>query len=393
MTDIFVGFLSLSLLIWLYLLGLRGGFWLSNQRIEDSETTLTNYPRVCTVIPARNEADVLPISLKSLLTQDYPGQFSIILVDDQSTDQTGQVAQEIAQKLEQSSRLTVISGQPLAQGWTGKLWALKQGIEAAQQLDPPPQYILLSDADISHHDTNVQELVTKAERENLDLTSLMVKLRCQSGWEKFLIPSFVFFFQKLYPFPWINNPERKMAGAAGGCILISQKALTRIGGIESVKNALIDDCSLAYQVKSTLEPKSGGIWLGLTEKVISLRPYDTLDTIWNMVARTAYTQLSYSPWLLMGTVLGMIIVYLLAPIGAIVGLITGNILILGLSLLTWVLMTLSYLPTLKLYQLSPLWGVALPAIAFLYNLMTIDSALRHWRGEGGAWKGRVYSGQ
>jgi hopene-associated glycosyltransferase HpnB len=390
MMHIFLGFLSLSLLIWLYLLGFRGGFWQSNQRIDGSDSHLTSYPSVCAVIPARNEADVLPISLKSLLTQNYLGQFSIILVDDQSTDQTVKVAEEIAQKLEQSSYLTVISGKSLEKGWTGKLWAMKQGIEAAQQLEDPPKYILFTDADICHHDTNLQELVAKAERENLDLTSLMVKLRCKSGWEKFLIPSFVFFFQKLYPFPTINNPDRKMAGAAGGCILIRMDALTRIGGIESVKNALIDDCSLAYQVKSTMNPNSGGIWLGLTEKVVSLRPYDTLETIWNMVARTAYTQLSYSPWLLTGTVLGMIIVYLLAPIGTILGLMTGNTVILGLSLFIWLLMAVAYFPTLKLYQLSPLWGIALPAIAFLYNLMTIDSALRHWRGKGGAWKGRVY---
>ncbi|MGK7932416.1 MAG: glycosyltransferase [Microcystaceae cyanobacterium] len=390
MMDIFVGFLGLSLLIWLYLLGFRGRFWLSNQRIDDLSNHLTSYPTVCAVIPARNEADVLPVSLKSLLLQNYGGQFSIVLVDDQSTDQTGKVAQEIAHKLDKSARLNVIQGKPLEKGWTGKLWAMKQGIEAAQQLEDSPKYILFTDADICHHDTNLQELVTKSEKENLELTSLMVKLRCDSGWEKFLIPSFVFFFQKLYPFPTINNPDRKLAGAAGGCILIRREALTRIGGIESVKNALIDDCSLAYRVKSTLEPNSGGIWLGLTEKVTSLRPYDTLETIWNMVARTAYTQLSYSPWLLIGTVLGMIIIYLLAPIGTILGLILGNILMLGLSLLIWLLMTLAYFPTLKLYQLSPLWGITLPAIAFLYNLMTIDSALRHWRGEGGAWKGRVY---
>ncbi len=387
---IFLGLLILSLVIWLYLLGLRGGFWLSNQRIAENQAEITEYPSVCAIIPARNEADVLPISLKSLLTQEYTGQFSIILVDDQSEDNTGKVAREIAQELDQSSRLNVILGQPLPQGWTGKLWAMQQGIQSTSDLSFKPQYLLFTDADIYHHSTNLKELVNHAEKHHLDLTSLMVKLRCESFWEKFLIPAFVFFFEKLYPFPWVNNINRKMAAAAGGCILIRRQALARIGGIEAIRLALIDDCSLAAQVKASLPQESGGIWLGLTEKVISLRPYETLDTIWNMIARTAYTQLGYSPLLLLGTLVGMMLVYLLAPVGLIMGLVTHNIIILGLSLILWILMAISYYPTVKLYQLSPLWSLSLPAIALLYNLMTFDSAYRHWQGKGGGWKGRVY---
>ncbi len=394
MVNILVIIASLSLIIWVYLLLFRGGFWLSNQRVDSNFNSLNQYPSVCAVIPARNEADVLPISLKSLLNQDYSGSFSIILVDDQSDDNTGKVAQEIAKNFQQSEQLQVISGQPLASGWSGKLWAMKQGIEQAKHLEYKPDYLLLTDADIEHHNTNIQELVNKAETENLALTSLMVKLRCDSFWEQFLIPAFVYFFEKLYPFSWVNNAQNKMAAAAGGCILIRRDILEEIGGIEIVKQALIDDCSLAAAVKAKLQENSKnpdqGIWLGLSEKTLSLRPYDNLDSIWNMVARTAYTQLNYSPLLLIGTLLGLTLVYLIAPISLLIGLIIQNQLIAILGGITWLLMTISYLPTLKLYQCSPLWGLSLPLIGFLYGLMTIDSALRHWRGKGGGWKGRVY---
>lgn len=385
----------LSLIIWLYLLLFRGGFWLTNQRINPQVKPLGNYPSVCTIIPARNEADVLPISLKSLLEQDYAGDFSIILVDDQSNDGTGEVAQKIAQDCQKTERLTVIPGQPLAPGWSGKLWAMKQGIDYAKNLNKQPDYLLLTDADIEHHSTNLKELITKAETENLALTSLMVWLRCQSFWERFLIPAFVFFFEKLYPFPWVNNPQHKMAAAAGGCILIRRDILEKIGGIDVVKNALIDDCSLAAAVKAKLQENTPnpnqGIWLGLSEKTRSLRPYETLDSIWNMVARTAYTQLSYSPILLLGTLIGMTLVYLVAPVSVIIGLITGNFAIAIIGGLTWGLMAISYVPTLTLYRCSPLWGFMLPIIGLFYSLMTLDSAWRHWRGKGGGWKGRVYS--
>jgi hopene-associated glycosyltransferase HpnB len=409
----------LSALIWAGLLAFWGQFWRCDQRLEKSSAlgvenaelkepiptsdtrhpTPDTFPSVCAIIPARNEADILPETLRSLLLQDYPGEFHIILVDDQSTDGTGETAVAIAQELNQSERLTVIRAKPLPAGWTGKLWAMEQGVQQAQTLDPLPDYFLLTDADIEHDRANLHQLVAKAQQDNLDLVSLMVLLRCQSVWEKLLIPAFVFFFQKLYPFPWVNDPNRSTAAAAGGCILIRRQALTGIGGLQSLRQALIDDCSLAQQVKGLGKVKqpdrspsatSGKIWLGLTQTTRSLRPYDTLATIWEMVARTAYTQLGYSPFLLVGTVFGMTLVYLVTPIALFTGVATQNWALSAAGLFGWVLMTIAYLPTVRLYQLSDLWAVCLPAIALLYNLMTIDSALRHWRGQGGAWKGRTY---
>jgi hopene-associated glycosyltransferase HpnB len=393
----------LSLLIWLYLLIFRGRFWLADQKIELPSITLNNYPSICAIIPARNEADVLSISLASLLKQNYLGDFSLILVDDQSIDDTGHIAEEIAQKLQKNQHLTVIYGQPLPVGWTGKLWAIEQGIIAANQRQNPPDYFLFTDADIQHDLNNVQELAIKAEQENLALTSLMVLLRCESFWEKLLIPAFVFFFQKLYPFPWVNHPQNKMAAAAGGCILIRREILEKIGGIAILKQALIDDCSLAAAVKSYLQTnpnslstsanntkQSASIWLGLTNKTVSLRAYHSLKSLWDLVARTAFTQLNYSVLLLLGTVLSMILIYLIAPFSIILGISLNNGLIVILAGLIWVLMIIAYIPTLKLYKLSPLWALTLPAIAFLYTLMTIDSAWRYWRGRGGGWKGRVY---
>jgi len=363
----------------------------NNHSFEIHNIDLPSYPSVCAIIPARNEADVLPVSLKSLLNQDYSGQFSIILIDDQSTDKTGEVAQEIANQLNQSSRLKVISGKPLPIAWSGKLWAMEQGIQSAKNQGLSPDYFLFTDADIEHHSTNLKELVTKAEKENLALTSLMVLLRCDSFWEKFLIPAFVFFFQKLYPFPWVNNPQNKMAAAAGGCILIKRDRLEEIGSIPSLREALIDDCTLAQKIKRlSISDNPSKIWLGLTEKTKSLRPYDSLDTIWNMIARTAYTQLNYSLLLLLGTVLGISLVYLAAPVILLLGFYLESRNLMIISSLTWLLMAIAYLPTLRLYKLSPLWSLSLPIIALFYNLMTIDSALRYWRGQGGGWKGRIY---
>ncbi|NET60812.1 MAG: glycosyltransferase [Symploca sp. SIO2E6] len=419
-----LGITVLSLVIWIGLLGFRGQFWRANQRLEVESTKRELWPRVCAVIPARNEAQLLPITLRSLFSQNYPGAFSVILVDDHSTDGTAQVAQQVAEETKQPQQLQVISAQPLPPGWTGKLWALEQGIRQAQQQTPTPDYFLLTDADIEHDSSNLQQLVTKGETEQLDLVSLMVLLRCQSFWEKLLIPAFVFFFQKLYPFPWVNTPTNSTAAAAGGCILIRRQALSDIGGLEVVRQALIDDCALAQAVKSgtkvsekkgeetsketgrrgdtetrrmeiqpkiSLTPRTTSIWLGLTDSTRSLRPYPSLASIWNMVARTAFYQLNYSPLWLIGTVLGMTLIYLVPPIAAIFATLTGNWPIAIAGFASWLLMAGAYLPTLQLYQRTPLLAFCLPAIAFLYNLMTLDSALRYWQGRGGGWKGRVYS--
>lgn len=377
----------LSFTIWLVLLLVWGQFWRSDQRLPKTTAALEVWPDVCAIVPARNEADVLPRSLRSLLTQDYPGQFRIILVDDQSTDGTAAVAQQIAAEVENESALQILSTELLPVGWAGKLWAMQQGVEYLQQQGSPP-YLLFTDADIEHPPDSVRALVAKAEQEERDLVSLMVMLRCDSVWERLLIPAFVFFFQKLYPFPWVNNPHQKMAAAAGGCILVRSQALIRAGGLPVIRDALIDDCSLAAAIKSSGNP--GNIWLGLTTTIVSLRPYTTLGSIWNMVARTAYTQLHYSPLLLAGSVIGMGLVYMIPPVSLVYGLITGiqGIAIIGAC--TWLLMAVAYFPTIRLYRLTPLWALTLPLIALLYTLMTLDSARRHWQGQGGAWKGRVY---
>ncbi len=402
MGEFGLGIALLSNLIWVGLLTLWGGFWRCDQRLEpqpddrhnEKPTAIaaSSLPVIYAVVPARNEADMVPQSVRSLLQQDYPGAFHIVLVDDHSTDGTGAMAHQTAADLGKVDQLTVLPAAALPPGWTGKLWAMEQGDRYTQTRSPQPDFLWFTDADIEHDRGNLSRLVAKATQDKLDLVSLMVLLRCDSFWEKLLIPAFVFFFQKLYPFPLVNQPHSRMAAAAGGCLLIRRQALTRIGGLQILRQALIDDCSLAIAVKrgdrdsSTPHP----IWLGLTQTTRSLRPYDSLATIWTMVARTAYTQLNYSPLLLVGTVFGMTLVYLVAPIATFTGLLTANWLLFVAGLSGWILMTLAYWPTIRLYRLSPLWAIALPAIALLYNLMTIDSALRHGRGQGGAWKGRVY---
>lgn len=377
---------SLSLGIWLLLLLFWGGFWRADCRIDrHSSTQLESYPTVCIIVPARNESEVIGTALNSLLTQDYPGQLSIVLIDDNSSDRTANVALNTATELRRSDLLEVIEGQPLKSGWKGKLWAMHQGIQAVKQT-ANPDYWLFTDADIQHDRQNLAQLIAKAETEDLDLVSLMVLLRCKSWWEKMLIPAFVFFFQKLYPFPWVNNADNSMAAAAGGCLLIRNKALNDVGGIAAIKDALIDDCTIAQSVKA----RGKNIWLGLSETTISLRGYNDLKTIWDTIARTAYTQLNYSPLLLVGTVIGMSLLYLAPPLGLIGGIVRGDWLVVSVCTLTWLLMSWAYLPTVRLYKLSFVWTLFMPAIAFLYTLMTIDSSVKYYQGRGGAWKGRTY---
>ncbi|MEH2437234.1 MAG: glycosyltransferase [Nostoc sp.] len=409
MDIIVLGLMLLSLTIWLGLLCFWGQFWQTDQQleVETYTTSLQSLPVVCAVVPARNEAQLLPTTLRSLLLQDYPGSFNVFLVDDRSTDQTANFAEGVAHAVAKPQQLHIISGESLPNGWSGKLWAVEQGIKSASKF--APDYFFLTDADIEHDPGNLRRLVAKAVQEDLDLVSVMVRLRCESFWEKLLIPAFVFFFQKLYPFRWVNNPNNPTAAAAGGSILIAREALERIGGIQVIRQALIDDCALAQSVKSIgikdwesgrhtnssfpSTPSSsptGRIWLGLSSLTRSLRPYDSLATIWDMVARTAYTQLNYSPLLLLGTLVGMPLIYLVPPVCVILGAVWSNWAIALTGLLGWLLMTLAYYPTIRFYKCSPWFAFSLPAIAFLYTLMTLDSALRHWQGRGGAWKGRVY---
>jgi len=371
----------LSSAIWIGLLLWRGKFWRWDTLL-DSDRELDFYPSLCAIIPARNEAEVLPKTLPALLLQDYPGELTVILVDDRSTDGTADIACEIARNLDRS--IEIIAGEPLPPGWSGKLWAMAQGIRHSQSFHPA--YLLLTDADICHDRLNLKQLVAKATADNLALVSLMVKLRCQSWWEKLLIPAFVFFFQKLYPFVWVNNPQNSIAAAAGGCILVKPEAIADMGGIATIRQTLIDDCALAQAIKSRHYP----IWLGLTRSTSSLREYESLQSIWDMVARTAFTELKYSPLLLIATGIAMTLIYAIAPLATIAGAVTANWLLLASGLWTWILMAIAYFPAIRFYQLQWWFALNLPVIAFLYTLMTFDSALRHWQGRGGAWKGRTY---
>lgn len=403
-SAIAIGLSVLSFLIWVYLLTFRGQFWRTDQHLEaimehsdlQSDSTL-DCPPVSVVIPARNEAESIAITVRSLLQQDYPGAVSVLLVDDHSSDGTSHVANEAAQDLMSSDvdnrSFESLQALPLPAGWTGKLWALEQGTRAVLERSPQPEFVLLSDADIIHDPQNLSRLVSKSRQDQLDLASVMVRLRCESVWEQMLIPAFIFFFEKLYPFRWVNDPHRPTAAAAGGCILIRSTALQRIGGFSPLRDALIDDCTLAHKVKHSGTEETGfrSIWLGLSSRTSSLRPYPDLKTVWDMVARTAYTQLNYSLLLLIGTLLSMALVYLVAPVGLLGGLIAGQLAIAIPCFATWLMMAIAYLPILRFYSCSPLWVVALPAIASLYTLMTLDSALRHWQGRGGAWKGRTYA--
>lgn len=374
---------GLALAIWLYLLAFRGGFWLARERDDGqlpSALPPGGWPSVTAVIPARNEADMIPQGLGSLLAQHYAGDLRVVLVDDQSSDGTADVARRTARRAGGADRLRVIAGKPLPAGWTGKLWAVHQGIAAATDVASPPRYLLLTDADIGYDPDALTRLVARAEASGNVLTSLMVKLRCQSLAERLLIPAFVFFFAMLYPFAWINDRRRRTAGAAGGTMLVERRALEAAGGVASMRGALIDDCTLAGRLKAV-----GPVWLGLTEKVISLRPYPAFGDIRRMVARSAYAQLRYSPLLLAGTVVAMAITYLAPPLLALLAPAPSRWLAAAASSL----MILAFLPFVRFYRLSAPWALALPAIALIYLAFTLDSAYQHWRGRGGMWKGRA----
>lgn len=352
--------------VWIYLLFGRGGYW----RIASSplpHSRESSGKSVVVVIPARNEEAVIGKAICSLLHQSYSGRLHLIVVDDHSSDGTRAVVAQSA-----SERLTLIHARPLTPGWTGKMWALSEGLQHAQRLQP--DYFLLTDADIVHSPDNVAMLVARAEACDLDLTSLMVKLHCSSFAERLLIPAFVYFFFQLYPPRWIASSRHRTAAAAGGCMLVRPEALQKMGGIPAIKGELIDDCALAGRIK-----KAGGrIWLGTTATTHSIREYGTFAEIYRVISRTAFTQLRHSGPLVLATVLGMGIVYL-AP----------ALVILTRNPFPWVLMTVTYVPMVRFYR-QPFWHAALlPLIAVFYMAATVDSAVQHWRGRGGAWKGRV----
>jgi hopene-associated glycosyltransferase HpnB len=372
-----VSIAAISLMIWLYCVFLRGGYWRADVKGDTPAAAPAAWPHIVAVIPARNEQDSIAASVTSLLLQDYPGRFSIILVDDNSEDATASIAACLPEQTGSQVALTILRGEPLPKGWTGKLWAVQQGIAAATR--GRPDLLLLTDADIVYAPDMVRTLAARAETGGYVLTSLMAKLRCESLAERTFIPAFVYFFQMLYPFSWVNDPKNRMAAAAGGCMLIRADALERAGGIAVIRDALIDDCSLAAVMK-----KQGAIWLGLTDRVRSIRASGALADIHAMVSRSAYAQLRYSPVLLGLTLAGMAMTYWAPPLLTLFGHGTAR----ALGLAAWALMAVSFWPMLRFYGLTPLWAPALPAIATGYMAFTFSSALQHMLGKGGHWKGR-----
>jgi hopene-associated glycosyltransferase HpnB len=340
-------------------------------------------PDVHAVVPARNEEDVIARTMGSLLAQDYPGRFAITVVDDRSDDGTGDIARATMAQRAAADRAHVVDGRPRPDGWTGKVWALAEGVAAARATGPAPAYWWFTDADVEHDPDTLARLVATAVRDDRALVSQMVALHCASPWERLLIPAFVFFFAKLYPFAWVNNPRNRTAAAAGGCMLVRRSALEEAGGIESIRAELIDDCSLAARIKHRGTGRHP-IRLDVAARSVSLRPYDSWREIWNMIARTAFTQLHYSPLLLAGTLAGMTIIYLMPPVAA---------LVLGPqgwpAWIAWAAMCCAYAPMLSYYRRSPLWAPFLPLVALFYVGATFASAVRYWRGKGGQWKSRV----
>ncbi|MFC1404098.1 MULTISPECIES: glycosyltransferase [Streptacidiphilus] len=372
-----------SLLAWLWLTFGQGGFWHTGVRLPPRPERAAR-PGVAIVVPARDEAEVLPLSLPSLLAQEYPGTARVILVDDGSTDGTGELARRLGEA-PGSLPLTVTSPGEPPQGWTGKLWALRHGVELAGDVE----YLLLTDADIAHAPASLDSLVAAAEGASgggYDLVSQMARLRTETRWERLIVPAFVYFFAQLYPFRWSNRPGSRTAAAAGGCTLVRREALERAGGVAAIRGAVIDDVNLAKAVK-----RGGGrTWLGLADQVDSVRPYPEFGQLWRMVSRSAFAQLRHSVLLLIGTVLGLALVYLVPPVLTVVGLAAGDSRLASVAGAAWLLMAYTYVPMLRYYRQPPVAALLLPFTALLYLLMTVDSAVQHWRGRGAAWKGRTY---
>jgi hopene-associated glycosyltransferase HpnB len=416
----------LAAVAWVVLLTGHGGFWRTDQRLptashaSHSSREPARWPAVVAVVPARDEAGILPAALPGLLAQDYPGPFTVTLVDDGSSDGTGELAARLGDAAGRPVR--VVRAAPRPPGWAGKLWAMAQGLDALRAdsalgsgsgsglgseavpeavpgaAQPSAGYVLFTDADIAWRPGALRALVASAEADDRDLVSQMALLRTETGWERAIIPAFVYFFAQLYPFRRVNRPHGRTAAAAGGCMLVRRRALEEAGGLAPIRGSLIDDVALGRLLKQP--PARGRTWLGLTTDVESVRPYRGLTDLWNMVARSAYTQLRYSPFLLAGTIIGLAWLYVVPPVSAIAGLAglaglgalaggAGPVLCAAAGLAGWAVMTATFVPMLRLYRLSPLRAPALPVIAVMYAAMTADSARRHYAGRGGAWKGRT----
>ncbi|HIJ37278.1 MAG TPA: glycosyltransferase [Rhodospirillaceae bacterium] len=368
----------ISGLAWGWLLLFRGRFWIVEPVSSCPEPS--SWPEVVAVIPARDEATVIGAAVTSLLGQDYPGFLSVVVADDASQDGTASVALAAAGVMGAEDRLSVLQAPPLPSGWSGKMWAQSQALEMAVRQHPEAELWLLTDADIAHHASELRRMVARLLAEQRDMASLMVRLATSNWIEQAIIPAFVFFFRLLYPFRWVGDASRPTAAAAGGYILIRRAMLERIGGLAAVQNALIDDCSLAAAVKRA----GGRLSLDLADHTVSLRGYDDWKSLWMMIARSAYTQLKCSPWLLAGTVLAMTVGFLLPPMVVLFGA-AGFV----PGLLAWAAMSLAYWPMTRFYRRPVLTLLLLPLVALFYLGATLDSARRHWMGKGGEWKGRM----
>lgn len=373
-----------GLFAWLYLAFVRHGFWRGNQRLKMDARAPGTWPRVVAIIPARNEAEYIGRSISSVVGQDYPGTLRVILVDDSSEDGTAAIARNVKGDI----LVEVVAAPPLQVGWTGKLWALAHGMRhaAATGRMADDTFLWFTDADIVHGPDTLRALVAKAVNEKRDMVSLMAKLNCTGASERWLVPAFVFFFQKLYPFPDVNRDASPTAAAAGGCILLRHGMLKKAGGLAAIRSELIDDCSLARRVRDA----GGRLWLGLADNSWSIRAYNFRE-LWQMVARTAFTQLNHSALLLLGTVLAMGAIYLAPPLLVLLLPLHGDALAAAAGLAAWIVMAVLYWPTLTYYRRSPIEGFMLPVISGLYTLATIHSAVDHWLGRGSRWKARFYS--
>jgi hopene-associated glycosyltransferase HpnB len=395
---ILVGACVLAAVAWVYLLCAHGGYWRTDRRLPGpsgrslpARSEPERWPSVVAVIPARDEAAILPRTLPSLLAQEYRGSLSIVLVDDGSSDGTAAVAESLAAAPGGGAvAVRVVGGTPPPAGWAGKVWAMAQGVAAAGECD----YLLFTDADIAFAPGAVPQLVRAAVADDRGLLSQMALLRADTGWERCIVPAFVYFFAQLYPFRRVGRPRSRTAAAAGGCMLVRRATLAAAGGLDRIRGARIDDIALARLLKRP--PVAARCWLGFTTAVRSRRPYPRLAGLWDMVARSAYTQLRYSPVLLAGVVAGLAWLYLLPPVAGLAGLAAlaagggaaaGWCAAAGLA--GWAIMTVTYVPVLRLYRLSPLRAPGLPLVALLYAAMTVDSARRHYAGRGGEWKGRT----
>ena len=375
---------------WAYLVAGHGGFWRMRSRLPTDAPAPHRWPPVTVIVPARDEAAVLPQTLRSLLEQDYPGELAVWLVDDASTDGTAAAARAVAAEHPGGARLHVVDAPPPPSGWAGKLHALHHGLAASRPGDGRQEdggWVLFTDADIAHRPWSVRRLVAHALDDRRELVSLMARLRTGTAWERALVPAFVYFFAQLYPFGRVARPSSRTAAAAGGCVLVARDALERAGGPAAIRGAVIDDVALGRLLK-----RSGArTWLGVAgpePEVRSVRAYPDLTALWDMVARSAYVQLRRSPALLALTVAGMGLVYVVPPVAATVGLWGRRPLPAVCGLGAWSAMAATQAPVLRLYGLSRARGIGLPAVAVLYTAMTLDSARRHHAGRGTVWKGR-----